>query len=148
MPVAAVVANRCAAGQADRIAAALPGLPLLPLPDRTVEPVGVHDLAATGEALLGDDPLLTGSAAPAGPRVTRIPGPEGGFLLELALPVEDPGAVTLSRQGDDLVVEVGAHRRAIRLAPVLRRCTVRQARLADGLLTVGFQPDPGLWPAG
>lgn len=170
VPVAAVVVNRCAAGRTGPVADALPGLPVRPLAELPDEPVGPDALAALGEQLLtgppdgvpGDlpgglagglaDALLGGApaagAAPAGLRVTPTEGPEPGFLLELPLPVDDPGALDLTRQGDDLVVQVGPHRRAVRLAPVLRRCTVRRARLADGLLTVLFEPDPALWPVG
>jgi arsenite/tail-anchored protein-transporting ATPase len=150
--VAAAVANRSDRAGAARLAAALPGLRVHRLAEHPAEPVGVQLLAALGAELhdpaTGDGLLAAPDLARDALRVVPAGGPDGGFLLELPLPVDDPAAVELSRQGDDLVVRLGPHRRTIRLVPVLRRCTVRQARLADGRLTVTFLPDPALWPVG
>ncbi|MEV8564278.1 ArsA-related P-loop ATPase [Streptomyces sp. NPDC051322] len=61
-----------------------------------------------------------------------------------------PGAVKedlgLVRRGDELLLTVGPFRRTVTLPSVLRRCTVDGAGLADGVLSVRFTPDPGLWP--
>ena len=45
-----------------------------------------------------------------------------------------------------LVIGVAGLRRRVRLAPVLRRCTVAGAALRGSELTVRFHPDPGVWP--
>jgi arsenite-transporting ATPase len=37
-------------------------------------------------------------------------------------------------------------RRRVRLASVLRRCTVLDAHLRGSQLTVRFRPDPEVWP--
>jgi arsenite-transporting ATPase len=47
---------------------------------------------------------------------------------------------------DDLIVGADGIRRRLRLAPVLRRCTVDGAELGGGLLVVRFRPDPEVWP--
>ena len=51
----------------------------------------------------------------------------------------------LGRAGDELVLEVGQHRRVIGLPSALRRCHVVGARLTDGSLQVTFTPDPAQW---
>jgi len=66
--------------------------------------------------------------------------------MRLTLPQLDPGALTLGRVDDDLIISVGGLRRRVRLASVLRRCTVVDANLRRGELTVRFRPDPEVWP--
>jgi arsenite-transporting ATPase len=44
--------------------------------------------------------------------------------MRLALPQLDPSALTLGRVDDDLIISAGGLRRRVRLASVLRRCTV------------------------
>ena len=73
-------------------------------------------------------------------------GLESVYRMRLALPQLDPGALTLGRVDDDLIISAGGLRRRVRLASVLRRCTVLDAHLRGGELTVRFQPDPEVWP--
>ncbi|OBK18550.1 hypothetical protein A5636_20440 [Mycobacterium asiaticum] len=73
-------------------------------------------------------------------------GLESVYRLRLALPQLDPGSLALGRSDDDLIISAGGVRRRIRLASVLRRCTVLDAQLRGGELTVRFQPDPEVWP--
>ena len=47
---------------------------------------------------------------------------------------------------DDLIIGVGSLRRRVRLASVLRRCTVADATLRGSELTVRFRPNPEVWP--
>lgn len=68
------------------------------------------------------------------------------YRLRLALPQLDPGSLTLGRADDDLIISAGGMRRRVRLASVLRRCIVLDARLSGGELTVRFRPDPEVWP--
>jgi arsenite-transporting ATPase len=69
------------------------------------------------------------------------------YRLRLQLPQVDPGALTLGRVDDDLIIGASGLRRRVRLASVLRRCTVMDAQLRGGVLTVRFRPDPEVWPA-
>lgn len=107
-----------------------------------------------GPKALGD--LLTNSrrrdgAAPPGP-VRPVVDRESGsglgavYRLRLELPQVDSGALSLGRSGDDLIIGAGGTRRRVRLASVLRRCTVVDATLRGSELTVRFRPDPDVWP--
>lgn len=66
--------------------------------------------------------------------------------MRLALPQLDASALTLGRVDDDLIISAGGLRRRVRLASVLRRCIVLDARLRGSELTVRFRPDPEVWP--
>jgi arsenite-transporting ATPase len=67
--------------------------------------------------------------------------------MRVALPQLDPGALTLGRVDDDLIIGAGGLRRRVRLASVLRRCIVIDAALRGNELTVRFRPNPEVWPA-
>mgnify|MGYP000931797948 CR=1 FL=1 len=58
-----------------------------------------------------------------------------------------PEPIKVVRVDDDLIIGVGAMRRRVRLASVLRRCIVVDAALRDNQLTVRFRPNPEVWPA-
>ncbi len=73
-------------------------------------------------------------------------GLESVFTLRLRLPVVDPGTLRLGRVEDDVIVGADGVRRRLRLAPVLRRCTVEGADLDGEHLVVRFRPDPEVWP--
>ncbi|PQM48125.1 hypothetical protein C1Y40_01660 [Mycobacterium talmoniae] len=68
------------------------------------------------------------------------------YRLRLELPQIDSGALSLGRVDDDLIISAGGMRRRVRLASVLRRCTVLDATLRGTELTVRFRPDPEVWP--
>lgn len=68
------------------------------------------------------------------------------YALRIHLPVADPATLRLGRVEDDLIVGADGVRRRLRLAPVLRRCTVSTAELDDGYLVIRFRPDPQEWP--
>jgi arsenite/tail-anchored protein-transporting ATPase len=68
------------------------------------------------------------------------------YRMRLELPQVDAGALSLGRVDDDLIIGAGGMRRRVRLASVLRRCTVSDASLRGGRLTVRFRPDPEVWP--
>jgi arsenite-transporting ATPase len=68
-----------------------------------------------------------------------------GFVLALSLPFVTREQVGLTRRGDELSVTVGSWRRLLSLPSALRRCVITAARLADGELTISFEPDPEQW---
>lgn len=124
------------------------------LPVRTLlhagpPPRGTDALALLGEQLYG--PAGPGAAdalvaVPARDReAVRVDRDGAGFVLRIALPTARSGEVSLARRGDDLVVTVPTARRILALPAGLRRCTVTGARLRDGELAVGFEPDPTRW---
>ncbi len=110
------------------------------------EPIGPKALGA-----LFDGARRRGGGPPPGPLRPIVDLESGSGLgsiyrLRLALPQLDPGTLMLGRVDDDLIVSVGGLRRRVRLASVLRRCTVLDANLRGSELTVRFRPDPEVWP--
>ncbi|MGO8852979.1 ArsA family ATPase, partial [Mycobacterium sp.] len=91
------------------------------------EPIGPKALGA-----LFDGARRRGGGPPPGPLRPIVDLESGSGLgsiyrLRLALPQLDPGTLMLGRVDDDLIVSVGGLRRRVRLASVLRRCTVLDA---------------------
>ena len=118
------------------------------VPRRPYEPLGVAALEELAEAVYGSAGPLPDLADPPAPAVT----PAGeGYRYDLPLPGVERDMLGLVRSGDELIVSVDApgvagHRRAFVLPATLRRCRIVSARLADGLLRIGFEPDESLWP--
>ncbi|MEV4236316.1 ArsA family ATPase [Nocardia sp. NPDC049737] len=122
------------------------------------EPVGLTSLSAlsyamdSGERLNADSKLSDNPAevrTSSGEPVVRLESGTGlhsVYALRMHLPVVDPATLRLGRVEDDLIVGADGVRRRVRLAPVLRRCTVDGAELDDGYLIVRFHPDPEVWP--
>ena len=130
--------------QLAEIDASFGGLPRWRVPYGPAEPIGIPALRELARDSYGaDDPLAMPGAAAEPLAVTQD---DDGFVLSLALPFVARGEVDLVRNGDDLVVSVGAARRVVSLPSALRRCVVGSARLADGALRIRFTPDPKLWP--
>ncbi len=119
---------------------------LLQVPHLAGEPIGPK---ALGE-LLDSARRRDGSALP-GPLRPLVDLESGSGLgsvyrMRLELPQLESGALTLGRVDDDLIIGVGGMRRRVKLASVLRRCTVLDAHLRGTELTVRFRPDPEVWP--
>ena len=136
------------AQQLEGIASSFDGLRVWRSAYRSGEPVGVESLHELAEDVYGDsaadgaDPLAVVDT-PDPISVERVASDE--FVLTVALPHADKRDVDLVRKGDELVITVGSHRRALALPSVLRRCLVDGAGLRDGALRVRFRPDPELW---
>ncbi|WP_328820897.1 ArsA family ATPase [Nocardia sp. CY41] len=122
------------------------------------EPIGLNSLAAlscamesagdTGDAaLMLSDNQTEVDASSGEPLVLRESGTglQSVYALRMHLPVVDAATLRLGRVEDDLIVGADGVRRRVRLAPVLRRCTVDGAELADEYLVVRFRPDPRIW---
>ncbi|MFI6165726.1 ArsA family ATPase [Nocardia sp. NPDC051052] len=140
---------------------AMPGIPLLIAQHTGPEPIGLTSLAALSYAADSDrntggtGPMLSDSPAEvdasSGEPVVRCESGTGLraiYTLRMPLPVVDAATLRLGRVEDDLIVGADGVRRRVRLAPVLRRCTVDGAELDGGHLVVRFRPDPELWPEG
>ncbi|GAB4587538.1 ArsA family ATPase [Nocardia sp. IFM 10818] len=87
----------------------------------------------------------TGIAEPV-VRLESGTGVHSVFAMRMHLPVVDPSTLQLGRVEDDLIVGADGVRRRLRLAPVLRRCTVEAAELDGDQLVIRFRPDPKVWP--
>lgn len=130
----------------EELGAAVGDIALVVTPHLSGEPIGPKALGA-----LLDNARRQGTMAPPGPLRPVVDLESGSGLgsvyrMRLALPQLDSGALTLGRVDDDLIIGVGGLRRRVRLASVLRRCTVSDARLRGSELTVRFRPDPEVWP--
>jgi arsenite-transporting ATPase len=131
----------------DELDATIGDVNLVLVPHLAGEPIGPKALAELLEGARRRD----GSAppAPVRPVVDRESGSglEAVYRMRLQLPQVDPGALTLGRVADDLIIGAGGTRRRVRLASVLRRCIVTDAQLRGDVLTVRFRPNPEVWPA-
>jgi arsenite-transporting ATPase len=130
----------------DELDATVGDVALVLTPHLSGEPIGPKALGG-----LLDSARRRGGAAPPGPLRPIVDlesgsGLESVYRLRLALPQLDPGTLTLGRVDDDLIISVGGLRRRVRLASVLRRCTVLDAHLRGSELTVRFRPNPEVWP--
>lgn len=120
-----------------------------PVPVRTIpffdkEMVGVERLKELGQALFGDDDpqqfLYRG-------RPYAVERDDGGYTLSLELPFASRDDVSLSRSGDELVLQVGAWRRNLVLPRLLLDAQTRGARMDGRVLRVRFA-EPIRQPAG
>ena len=130
----------------DELDATIGDVALVLTPHLAGEPIGAKALAE-----LLDNARRRDGSAPPGPLRPVVDlesgsGLQSVYRLRLELPQIDSGALNLGRVGDDLIVGVGGMRRRVRLASVLRRCTVLDAHLRGSELTVRFRPDPEVWP--
>ncbi|WP_197503674.1 ArsA family ATPase [Mycobacterium sp. 852002-30065_SCH5024008] len=133
-------------GVLDELDATIGEVALVLTPHLSGEPIGPK---ALGELL--DSARRRGGAPPPGPLRPTVDLESGTGLgsiyrMRLALPQLDPSTLTLGRVDDDLIISAGGLRRRVRLASVLRRCTVLDAQLRGSELTVRFRPDPEVWP--
>lgn len=119
-------------------------VPVAVMPYLDAEPLGPDALAKLGPLLhaSSDSDLL---ALPDTPAVMVVERSGHDLVLDLGLPFVDRRDVDLSRQGDELVIAVGEHRRRLALPAALRRCVAVGASLRSGRLRVRFEPDPSLW---
>jgi arsenite-transporting ATPase len=130
----------------DELDATIGDVALVLAPHLAGEPIGPK---ALGELL--ENVRRRDGSAPPGPLRPVVDLESGSGLgsvyrMRLELPQLDSGALTLGRVDDDLIISVGGIRRRVRLASVLRRCTVLDAHLRGSELTVRFRPDPEVWP--
>jgi arsenite/tail-anchored protein-transporting ATPase len=130
----------------DELDATIGDVQLVLVPHLAGEPIGAKALGELLECARRRD----GSPPPGPlrPIVDRESGSGLGsvYRLRLELPQIDSTALTLGRVEDDLIIGAGGLRRRVRLASVLRRCTVTDAQLKGSELTVRFRPDPEVWP--
>jgi arsenite/tail-anchored protein-transporting ATPase len=110
---------------------------------RPAEPVGVEPLLALATDMYAEGDPLAVVDTPDPIAVEQVAHDE--FVLTVSLPHAEKCDVDLVRKGDELVLTVGSHRRALALPSVLRRCLVDGAALRDGTLRVRFRADPALW---
>jgi len=129
------------------VQSSFPALPIRVIQHQGEEPVGASPLNGVADQLYGGlpegvDPL----AGPEPPGLLQVLAEGGHYLLRLTIPHVRSAEVTLNRVGDELAVRVEGHRRLLALPGLLIRCRIIDAVLADGVLTVRFEPNPERWP--
>jgi len=72
----------------------------------------------------------------------RVEAEKDGYVLRIALPFADRDELEVGRNGGELLVRVGPHRRSIVLPEALVRRAVTGAVLDEGSLAVRFGPAP------
>jgi arsenite-transporting ATPase len=101
------------------------------------EMLGVDGLAELGDALFGkEDPTAFFYRG----RPYRVRSEKGATFLDVALPFTTREEVGLSRDGDELVLEVGGWRRTLVLPRALIDTPTKGAKMDDGVLRIEFQP--------
>lgn len=130
----------------EELTASTGDLQLVLTPHLAGEPIGPKALAQLlDEARRRDGSAPPGPLRPVVDRESGV-GLDAVYRMRLELPPLDATTLGLGRAGDDLIITVGGLRRRVRLASVLRRCTVESASLRGSELTVRFRPDPQVWP--
>lgn len=124
---------------------------VLPVDQSATEPIGLKALDGVARTLYpGVSRPSAALTADTEPIRVALESGSGGlesvYAMRMHLPLADPRALTLGRVEDDLVVGADGKRRRVRLASVLRRCTVRDADFDGTDLVVRFVPDPAVWP--
>lgn len=110
-------------------------IPMLEVPLFPEEVVGLHRLEQLGRALFGDqDPTRVFFRG----RRQRVETENGHYVLKIPLPFTSKDDVHLLQSGDELLVQVGQHRRAIILPRVLLGLRATGATFEGDELKVRF----------
>ncbi len=123
------------AAHLDVIADAFAPLPLLAAELANEEIVGMPALSIFAKNLYADSDV---AARLSFTEPFRVEASGDALLLSVQLPFTDRGDVNLGRTGDELVLTVGPHRRALVLPDSLVRREVCGARFVDDRLVVEF----------
>ena len=110
-------------------------LPVLTVPLLRDEVVGLEALREMAGQIFGDDDPVRIFY----PTVAHeVHSEEQGFVLSLAAPFVTKDDVSLAQRGDELFVQVGAHRRNILLPRLLSSLRATGARIEGGRLHIRF----------
>ncbi len=119
----------------DSIRAAFAPVPVLTADLADHELVGVDHLSDFGAELYGLHDAATRLSIV---EPFRVVAEGDALVLSMQLPFTDRTDVELGRRNGELLVAVGAHRRAVVLPESLQRREVSEARMTDGRLEVEF----------
>jgi arsenite/tail-anchored protein-transporting ATPase len=122
-------------GQLETVESAFAGVPVIRAELAADELVGQERLSRFGAALYGN---RSPAARMCATDPLRIDAVNGSLVLSMHLPFTQKGEVELARSNGELLLAVGAHRRAVTLPESLRRREVAAARMAGDRLEVEF----------
>jgi len=111
-------------------------LPVLKVELAPEELIGVDALRGFADRIYGD---LDAAGILHEGQPLSVTRSEGRTILELELPFADREDLELGRRGDELLIKVGPHRRAVTLPDSLRNRAVLDAALKQGRLKVTFE---------
>lgn len=115
-------------------------IPVLTVPLFQEEVVGIDNLRSMGSAVFADnDPTQIFYRG----HVQTIGQQEGAYVLSLLLPFVTRQDISLTRHGDELVVQVGAYRRNITLPHTLMELELHDAKLENDTLKIRFTKGGG-----
>lgn len=113
-------------------------IPVRDIPLFAGEVVGVPSLRTMAEFLYGDeDPTKVFFQG----RAHEIHKKNGSYVLTLTLPLVNKEDISLTRTGDELIVQVGRYKRNIILPRTLVGLSVKGAKFADSRLEISFEEE-------
>ncbi|HLJ58252.1 MAG TPA: ArsA family ATPase [bacterium] len=115
-------------------------LPILELPLADREVVGRKPLMEAGRKLYGDRDPTARLYMGAPQRIQRC---DGRYVLSLAAPFVEKGAVDVSQKGAELIVRIGDYKRTLTLPRTLASLAATGARLENDRLLVTFAKEAG-----
>jgi arsenite-transporting ATPase len=110
-------------------------LPILEVPMRPKEVVGLTDLSELGKIVYKE--RSPGEVFYRG-RTQEIIKMEDGYMLKMPLPNVEVEKVNMTKKGDELIVEIGNFKRDMILPHTLANRTAKSAKFKDGILHVHF----------
>ena len=113
-------------------------LPIFKVPLLDREVVGLPALRIIADALFGqEDPTRIFYRG----QTHRVAKEDGHYVLKIPVPFVEKDELSLTRAGDELVVQAGRYRRSVVLPRALQRQPVLDARFASGDLNIRFKSD-------
>jgi arsenite-transporting ATPase len=111
-------------------------LPILTIPLFSQEVVGIPMLRLMAQALFGDeDPTKVFYRG----QTHNIRKEDGNYVLTLPLPFVQKEEISLMRNGDELTIQAGRHKRNISLPRILAGLSVKEARFEGERLRIDFE---------
>jgi arsenite-transporting ATPase len=110
-------------------------LPILEVPMKSHEVVGLHELGELGKEIYdGRDPTVLFYKG----KAQEIVKTDDEYVLQLALPNVEVDKINMVKKGDELIVEIGNFKRDMLLPHALANRTATAAKFKDGILHVHF----------
>jgi arsenite-transporting ATPase len=114
-------------------------IPIFRAPLMDHEIVGVDELGKLGDIVFkGQDPTTTFYTG----KVNELEKVDGVYQMRVKLPFSSGEELSVTEAGNEVIVQIGRHRRNILLPTMLAAMSVDQARLDKDVLTLSFKAAP------